>query len=373
MPDLPAKRTVVPRRRRYAVSAALGTVAAAVLGLALWSMAGVTAAYRGVTPAAAAAAAPAPRPLVIYHAPFVRYERARAVPVLVYHEMNNGCAPSAPVCKAADPETVSTAQFRAEMAYMFSRGYHTVTMAQYQAWLGNRKTRLPSRPFLITADNGIWSFLSGAQPALAGYGYTAVAAVVTGFADGAGGHCAPRIGGVSVQPGCPRDNAGWDATWAQLRSLDPRVWEFILEAGPSGHYVQDYDPHCRMFDACLLPGETVAQYQVRLAAELGGGETALAARLGSRVNPGGWVVPYSDLGYPRCAQGDCTPQDATIPQGYLVNYADAHFRAVFVEDASRNAIGHERFRFDVNGPDTEASFQSQLAAFTAAGAFDRSR
>ena len=88
---------------------------------------------------------------------------------------------------AADPETVSTAQFTAEMAYLARAGYHTVTMAQYIAWLGNGKTELPVKPILITADNGIFSFLDGAQEILARDGFTATAALVTGFADAASG------------------------------------------------------------------------------------------------------------------------------------------------------------------------------------------
>ena len=43
---------------------------------------------------------------------------AAGIPVLVYHEMDNGCAPSAPVCHAHDPESVSRTQFASQMAYL---------------------------------------------------------------------------------------------------------------------------------------------------------------------------------------------------------------------------------------------------------------
>ncbi len=300
-----------------------------------------------------------------------RYVTAKAVPVLVYHEMNNGCRASAPVCDSRDPESVSSTQFTHEMAYMVRAGYHTVSMRQYTAWLGNARTRLPVKPFLIIADNGIFSFLVGAQEILARDGYTAVGAIVTGFADGAAGRCAPEISGVNVQPGCPQENRYWDATWTQLKNLDPHVWSFILEAGPSGHYVQGYDSRCRVFAACKMPGETAAAYRARVRAELSGGGAALRDKLGSQVNPDAWVVPYSDLGYRRCAQHDCTPQDSTGPRGWLVSYAASHYAAVFVEDAGRNGIKHERFRLDVNARDTQRYFERTLARFTAAGAFDR--
>lgn len=360
----PVKGTVVPRNKRLAISAVLALLTAAVLALAMWSVVGVT--FASSTPSAA--------PLKIYHATGVKYERAKAVPVLVYHEMNNGCKASAPVCKAGDPETVSSTQFHNEMYYLFSSGFHTVTLQQYLTWLADGRTKLPSKPILITADNGIFSFLNGAQETLANFGFTAVAAIVTGFADAASGYCVQKIGRINVQPGCPGANRYWDATWNQLSGFSQQgVWSFMLEAGASGHYVQSYDAKCKMFDTCLLPGETAAQYQTRVRAELTGGESELAAKLGSRASPAAWVVPYSDLGYLRCAQSDCTPQDATGPPGWLVNYAAAHYQVVFVEDANRNGVDHERFRFDIYGSDSEAVFQQTLQGFISAGAFDRSR
>ena len=302
-----------------------------------------------------------------------RYAPARAIPVLLYHELNNGCRPSAPVCTSRDAESVSTRQFTAQMGWLRRAGYHSVTIGQYLAWLGNARTLLPVKPILIMADNGIFGFLNGAQDILARDGFTATAALVTGFAAAAAGQCAPRIGAkaINVQPGCPGANRYWDATWAQLRGLDPHVWSFILEAGPSGHYRQDYDPGCSVFDTCLGPGETTGEYKTRVTSELNTGLAALTAQLPGLTSRRAWVVPYSDLGYPRCRQRDCTPQPADGPRGWLARYAAARFTAVFVEDAPRNGIRHERFRFDVNGRDTLAYFQHALVSFTRAGYFNR--
>jgi hypothetical protein len=290
--------------------------------------------------------------------------------------MNNGCSPSAATCKEPDPGTVSTAQFTAEMSWLARAGYHSVTLTQYLAWLADPRTKLPAKPVLITADNGIGNFLHAAQPVLAEDHFTATAFLVTGFADGAAGACAPHytVAGRSydVQPGCDKDNLGWDLTWAQLKALNPQVWEFSLEAGLAGHYVQAYDgTRCPVYDACVMPGETTAQYETRVADELALGTGTLNRELPGRVVAGAWVVPYSDAGYKRCAQSDCTPQPYTGPAGWLANYAAAHFGAVFVEDAYRNGTGRERFRFDVNGQDTLTYFTKTLAAFTAAGDFDR--
>ena len=127
-----------------------------------------------------------------------------------------------------------------------------------------------------------------------------------------------------------------------------------------------------MFDACKMPGETTAAYKMRVADELALGAATLNRELPGRVVSGAWVVPYSDLGYKRCRQPDCTPQPYTGPRNWLAGYAASHYRAVFVEDAYRNGTGHERFRFDVNGADSLAYFTRTLAAFTAAGDFGRS-
>jgi hypothetical protein len=363
----PEVRTV-SGRRRWVIASGLTVLALAVLGIAGWSAWG---ALHQPHPASRAPAAGLPRP-------DPGTATARAVPVLVYHEMDNGCKSSAATCKEPDPETVSTAQFTAEMAWLVHAGYHSVTLTQYLQWLGNPDTKLPAKPVLITGDNGIGNFLQRAQPILERDHFTATAFLVTGFADGAAGACAPKytVAGHSydVQPGCDKDNLGWDLTWAQLKALSPQVWEFSEEAGLAGHYVQTYDgTKCQMYDACVMPGETTAEYETRVADELALGITTLNRELPGRVVDGGWVVPYSDLGYKRCAQSECTPQPYTGPKNWLAEYAESHFRAVFVEDAYRNGTGHERFRFDIHGQDTLTYFTETLAAFTAAGDFGPAR
>jgi len=295
---------------------------------------------------------------------------AASVPVLVYHEMNNGCAASDQVCEphvyggVSDPESVSSAQFGAQLRYLRAAGYHTVTMAQYLAWIRDAGTPLPTKPILLIADNGIGPFLESAQPILLRNRDYMTAAIVTGFADGAAGVCPdPKL-----QPGCGSENRNWDLTWPQLRDLGSE-YNFILEAGRSGHFEQSYNPHCQMFYACKLPGETNASYERRVVSENGAGVAELKQQLGSRASTAAWVVPYSDLGYPQCALADCTPQDSTGPPGWLVNWAARQYSAVFIEDADRNAIANERFRIDVNGWMNLSYFRSLLTADTFAGDF----
>ena len=372
----------VGRRRRAFLGVLLSAFLVIVAVLAAAGAAGVIDHPAPHRPAAAghtggdvkAAALPAP----IDRAP-AAWKRARDVPVLVYHEMNNGCQATAARCVSGDPETVSAAQFRTEMNYLVNSGYHSVTLAQYEKWLANPAYRLPARPVLLTVDNGIGNFLEGAQPVLARDGLTATAFIVTGFADGAAGRCEPPsaqagkalVRRYDVQPGCGAQNKGWDLTWPALRALSPRVYSFALEAGQSGHFVQDYTPHCQMYYTCMLPRETVAGYHARVTQDINGGIIEASKELAARFNYSAWVVPYSDLGYPQCAQAGCTPQDRTAPRGWLPAWAASHFRAVFVEDAFRNGVRSERFRMDINGSYGLRRFRSLLHGFTAAGAFNR--
>src|ERR1700730_9040937 len=89
-----------------------------------------------------------------------------SIPVFDWHELNNGCLSTAPVCNAPDPESVSTAQLTAELSYLKAHSYHTISAAQYLAWAEGSRPTLPANPVLLIADNGINNFLSGAQKIL---------------------------------------------------------------------------------------------------------------------------------------------------------------------------------------------------------------
>jgi hypothetical protein len=356
----------IMRGRRWAVSIALS---AGALALILFSVAVVMAV---ANPAPGPASVPTSHTLASIHrirAQPLTLQPATQVPVLVYHEMNNGCKPSARTCRSAsDYETVSYRQFYNEMAYMHRHGYHTITIGQYLQWLRSPALPLPSHPFLITVDNGIGNFLEGAQPVLYHFRYTATAFLVTGFADGASGHCAPHgPNGVNLQPGCPKANHGWDLPWSELRALSPAVYSFALEAGSSGHFQQTYNHACNAFYACRLPGETMAQYTLRVFNEMNAAVRELANQLGTRYNQHAWVVPYSDLGYP--CRITCAYEHYTGPDNWLIRFAARNFQAVFVQDYYRNGMHHERFRYEVQHDTTLPKFRTAIRHYLSIGAW----
>jgi hypothetical protein len=291
-----------------------------------------------------------------------------SIPVFDWHELNNGCDPTVPVCNANDPESVSTAQLTAELGYLKAQGYQTITPLQYEQWTAGMNPRLPAKPVFLVDDNGIENFLAGAQPVLASDGFTMAVAVITGFADGSGGVCSDP----AFQPGCPVANEFWDATWAQLRALSPSVYSFIIESGAAGHFVQTYDPTCTAFYACMVAHETAFQYENRVANELAQGEKEIVNKIdAARFTAGMWVVPYSDDGYPGCSGNACTPQPYDGPAGWLPAWTASRYKVAFVEDAFRNGIQNERYRIDVQGWMTESEFETMLNQNLTSGYFTR--
>jgi len=106
-------------------------------------------------------------------------------PVLMYHEI------------ARPPDTksrlaVSPAAFEAQLSYLHSAGFTTITAAQLAAILAGDLTQLPSRPIVLTFDDGFEDFHSRAMPLLSQYGFTATVFVTTGWVQDAGAHSAGR-------------------------------------------------------------------------------------------------------------------------------------------------------------------------------------
>jgi peptidoglycan/xylan/chitin deacetylase (PgdA/CDA1 family) len=83
-----------------------------------------------------------------------------AVPVLMYHVIDR-----APPGTPLPALWVSRAEFDAQMRFLASRGYHAVTLAQvWTAW--HRSGLLPSKPIVISFDDGYRSQYTNALPIL---------------------------------------------------------------------------------------------------------------------------------------------------------------------------------------------------------------
>ena len=90
----------------------------------------------------------------------------RPVPILMYHHV-------APTRRGSDLLWVARSQFARELAYLHDHGYHAVTLQQvYQCWM--RGTALPTRPVVLSFDDGYLDQYRYAAPLLRRYGDTAV-------------------------------------------------------------------------------------------------------------------------------------------------------------------------------------------------------
>lgn len=261
-----------------------------------------------------------------------------SIPVVAWHQMDNGCAPTAALCTTPvfSSDNVTQRQFYDQISWLYSHGYRTITAEQYVAWATHKQVMLPAKPVLLTVDDGIANFYAGATPVLQHFGYTMVSMVVSGFAQGA-------------QDGV-RPYQGWDATWTQLTNLPSGTWEFAFHAGPRGHTLSASG--CPFY-ACQRARESAAAYKARVAGDIAAGVAAEQRNLGSRLDSQMWAVPFNDL-----AQAADQPQSGATPRKWLDSYAASRFAVVFVDGFTSRANQH--YRYEVHGTDSLAYFAAQV-------------
>ena len=106
--------------------------------------------------------------------------RAIRLPILMYHYVRT--PPSTRVDRLGYLLSVSPAVFQSQMDWLFTHGYHPVNFDQVRAYFAG-KSPLPSRPLVITLDDGYQDLYTAAFPILQMHHFTAVAYIVSGFID----------------------------------------------------------------------------------------------------------------------------------------------------------------------------------------------
>ena len=180
-----------------------------------------------------------------------------AIPVIAFHGISN-----------VGPYDLPLSTFTADMTALHNAGYHSITLQQYLDWEAGKNPVLPSKPILLTDDDGDAS-IQQMTSVLQSDGYTMVAFTVTGFID---------------------NGNTYNVTWAQLQSMVASgTWEVAFHAGADGHYEYETSPppgqqiesNAPDFYADYFTAnnggilETDAQYQARVTTE------RIRARLGS--------------------------------------------------------------------------------------------
>lgn len=95
----------------------------------------------------------------------------RSVPILLYHKVG----------KDTDSLTVSTERFSQDMQYLADKGYTALSLGDIRSRLQNDAADMPSKPVLITFDDGYLDNYTNAFPILAKYNLKASFYIITGM------------------------------------------------------------------------------------------------------------------------------------------------------------------------------------------------
>jgi peptidoglycan/xylan/chitin deacetylase (PgdA/CDA1 family) len=138
----------------------------------------------------AAATPPSPQPLIIAElipkkAP-VPSGPVTYVPILYYHYIRVNPNPRDRVGFSL---STPPAMFRAQMQYLADHGFHVISLHEAVVAVRNH-SGLPSRPVVLTFDDGYADFFTAAVPVLQSHGFTATSFVISGRM-GRGGFMTP--------------------------------------------------------------------------------------------------------------------------------------------------------------------------------------
>ncbi len=100
------------------------------------------------------------------------------VPILLYHSISEEATPQ------FRKWTVRGETFAAHMAYLHDCQYTPITVTQLAQALTDTGARLPERPVVLTFDDGLADFYTGALPVLKRYGFAATLYITAGFVGG---------------------------------------------------------------------------------------------------------------------------------------------------------------------------------------------
>lgn len=101
------------------------------------------------------------------------------LPILMYHYIREL---TKPYDQLSFNLSVTPANFTLQMQYLASHGYHPVTFDDVRAYFEGSHP-LPSRPVVITIDDGYRDLYTDAFPILMNFGFRAVAYIVSSFVD----------------------------------------------------------------------------------------------------------------------------------------------------------------------------------------------
>ncbi|HEY3993181.1 MAG TPA: polysaccharide deacetylase family protein [Ktedonobacteraceae bacterium] len=102
---------------------------------------------------------------------------AKKIPILMYHSISDHATPK------YSPFAISPALFAQQMEYLRQHNYTPITVTRFME-IRTKGEQLPAKPVLLTFDDGLEDFYTGALPVLQEYHFPATLYVVTGFMNG---------------------------------------------------------------------------------------------------------------------------------------------------------------------------------------------
>ena len=198
------------------------------------------------------------------------------VPILMYHYIRD-VPPSA--SQLSFNLSVTPADFNLQMKWLHLNHYHAITFDDLRAYFAGLQS-LPSKPVIITLDDGYRDLFTTAYPILRAYNFVAVAYIVTGFV----GH--PRY--VTSDMIVQMDHDGIEIASHTVDHVDlkraalPSVTYEVVQAkrwleNLVGHPVVDFAYPSGEFDAAVESELAAAGYNTAVT-ELPGTEHAWATR-----------------------------------------------------------------------------------------------
>ncbi len=100
------------------------------------------------------------------------------IPILMYHSISS-CA-----SQRFRPNIVTPEALEEQLTYLEESHYTSVTVTHFVQAMAKGGYTLPSRPIILTFDDGYEDFYTQALPALRCHGFTATLYITTGFIDG---------------------------------------------------------------------------------------------------------------------------------------------------------------------------------------------
>jgi hypothetical protein len=235
----------------------------------------------------------------------------RRVPVLMYHSIGG----------KASYLTVSRKLFAEQMRALKVAGFHTLTIEQYAHFVKHGYRGLPSRPILLTFDDGREDAYRAANDLLQAYGFHVTELVVPAWVTG---------------------HPHFSLSWSQLQQMaHTSTWDVQLHFGYGREEIRwnhAGDTGAAFAYQQYFPGqngepgheETFAQYQKRIASNMEWGERQLEKKVPG-YKPWSMAIPESDY-------GQAGTNDKRIPP-FVLGWLDRHFPVVFGGDYLDKAVG----------------------------------